>query len=124
MVGKLLYLDDKHARTSFLIDNDNVFVKNGFFQEAGLMENIAQSIALGAGYLAKQENKEASLGFIGAVRDLEVFNLPKAGDELATEVTLENQIFNVSAFSAKVYHNETLIAQCQMKIVTVGNNEA
>jgi 3-hydroxymyristoyl/3-hydroxydecanoyl-(acyl carrier protein) dehydratase len=52
MVGKLLLVDETLTKSSFVIKSDNLFVKNGFFQEAGLMENIAQTAALRAGYIS------------------------------------------------------------------------
>ena len=50
MVSSLLSVDERSARSSFTINIENVFVKNNIFQEAGLMENIAQTAALRAGY--------------------------------------------------------------------------
>ena len=72
------------------------------FQEAGLLENMAQTAALGAGYLAKAENRPVVSGYIAAVNNLEVFGLPGVGDELITEVKIENHIFNVTVISGKV----------------------
>lgn len=116
MVGKLLYTDVNTTRSSFYIDEDNVFVKNSLFQEAGLMENIAQTAALNAGYLAQVENKPVAVGYIGAVTGFEVFALPKAGDEIITEVSGQNQIFDIIVVSGKVWLNGDLIAQCEMKV--------
>jgi len=118
MVSKLLHIDETSTRSNFRINPDNVFVKDNLFQEAGLLENMAQTAALRAGYLAKAENKPVTTGYIGAVKDFEVFNLPKVGDELITEVIIENQIFNVTVFSGKVWQNEDLLAQCEMKVFT------
>jgi predicted hotdog family 3-hydroxylacyl-ACP dehydratase len=118
MVGKLLLVDEIITRSSFLVNSDNVFVKDNLFQEAGLLENIAQTAALRVGYLAKTENKPVTTGYIGAVKDFEVFSLPKVGDELLTEVIIENQIFDVTLFSGKVWLNERLLAQCEMKVFT------
>ena len=50
-------------------------VDSGYFTEGGLMENMAQTAAARAGYLAKAENKPVSGGYIGAVKDFEVFFL-------------------------------------------------
>ena len=116
MVDKLLFVDDHSTRSSFLINADNVFVKNNLFQEAGLLENIAQTAALGAGYMAKAEHKPVAVGYIGAVKDLEIFNLPKVSDELITEITIENKILDVTVISGKVWHNNNLLAQCEMKL--------
>jgi len=116
MVGKLLYADETTTRSSFIITDDNVFVKDGVFQEAGLMENIAQTAALRAGYMAQKDDKPVETGYIGAVKDFEVFGLPKVGDELITEITIQNQIFNVTVIDGKVWHNGNLLAQCEMKV--------
>ena len=61
MVDKLLYADETTTRSSFIIPADNVFVMDGIFQEAGLMENMAQTAAARAGYMAKAENKPVAV---------------------------------------------------------------
>jgi len=80
------------------------------------MENIAQTAALSAGYTASSENKPAVLGYIGAVSNFEIYDLPKAGDELITEITVENRIFEITVLSGKVWHKNNLIAKCEMKL--------
>jgi predicted hotdog family 3-hydroxylacyl-ACP dehydratase len=116
MVSKLLYTDATSTRSNFYISADNVFVKDNVFQEAGLLENIAQTAALRAGYLAQVKNEPVVAGYIGAVKDLEIFGLPKVDDELITEIIIENQIFDVTVFSGKVWHNEKLLAKCEVKV--------
>jgi hypothetical protein len=116
MVSKLLYSDDAITRSSFHILADNVFVKDDLFQEAGLLENIAQTAALRNGYQAATENKPVVIGYIGAVKDFEVFGLPKVGDELITEITIGNQILDVTVILGKVWHKDNLLAQCEMKL--------
>jgi predicted hotdog family 3-hydroxylacyl-ACP dehydratase len=116
MVEKLLYVDENNARSSFIIKADNVFVKDNLFQEAGLMENIAQTVALGAGYLASEENKPAAVGYIAAVKDLEIFGLPKVGDDLVTEISVQNRIMGITVIAGKVWHDGHLLAQCEMKV--------
>lgn len=116
MVDKLLNFSETTTTTGFKIEADNIFVENGFFKEPGLIENIAQTAAARAGYIAKTENKPVMVGYIGAVNNLQVFSLPKTGDELTTEITIENQIFSVTLISGKIICNNELIAQCKMKI--------
>lgn len=116
MIDKLLAFSETATSTGFTIKTDNIFVENGVFKEPGLVENIAQTAAARAGYVSKTENKPVLVGYIGAVNNLQVFSLPKAGDELITEITIENQIFNVTLISGKITCNEQVIAQCKMKI--------
>ncbi|HEY5326160.1 MAG TPA: 3-hydroxyacyl-ACP dehydratase [Mucilaginibacter sp.] len=118
MVSGLVYVAENSARSSFLVNADNVFVKDNLFQEAGLLENMAQTAALGAGYVAKAANKPVLIGYIGAIKDLEIFSLPKVNDELITGITIENRILNVTVISGKVWHNDYLLARCEMKLFT------
>jgi hypothetical protein len=55
MVDELLFSDDNITKTSFTVTADNVFVINGEFSEAGLMENMAQTAAAGSGNMARIE---------------------------------------------------------------------
>lgn len=116
MVGALIYSDEIMTRSIFTIAADNCVVDNGVFTEGGLLENIAQTAAARVGYLAKLENKPVTAGYIGAVKDFEVFSLPKVGDELMTEIKIENQIFNVNVIAGQVWCNNQLIARCEMKV--------
>jgi predicted hotdog family 3-hydroxylacyl-ACP dehydratase len=116
MVSKLLFTDEEMTRSSFRVVADNVLAKDGIFQEAGLLENMAQTAALGAGYIALAENKPVISGYIGAVNNFEVLRLPVVGDELITETRIENRIFNVTVVSAKVWMKGEQIAGCEMKV--------
>lgn len=116
MVGNLLYADDKITRTNFTIKEENIFLEKGKFSEAGLIENMAQTAAAGAGYNTKRNNKPLQIGYIGSVKNLQIFLLPKINDEIITEITVENQLFNVTVISGKIWCNENLVAQCEMKI--------
>lgn len=116
MVDKLLSVTETSTTTVFSIRADNIFVENGRFKEPGLVENIAQTAAARAGYVSQTENKPVLVGYIGAVNNLQVFLLPKTGDELITEITIENQIFDVTLISGKITCNGEPVAQCKMKI--------
>lgn len=116
MIDKLLEVTETATTTGFTILNDNIFVQDGIFKEPGLVENIAQTAAARAGYVSKTENKPVLVGYIGAVNNLQIFSLPKTGDELITEITIENQIFDVTLISGKITCDKQLIAQCNMKI--------
>ncbi|MEX6688115.1 3-hydroxyacyl-ACP dehydratase [Danxiaibacter flavus] len=122
MVDRLLQADETTARTSFRIVEENVFVENGFFKEPGLLENIAQTAAAGAGFKAQQENKPVATGFIGAIKNFEVFDLPVINDEIVTEVVIKNQVFNVTIIEGKIWLNENIIASCEMKLFIGGRN--
>ncbi len=116
MIDELLHSDETLTRTGFRVTEENVLTSNGEFTEAGLLENIAQTAAARAGFKAGIENKPVQVGYIGAVTNFEVFALPGVGEQIVTEVQVDEIVFNVSIISGKVWRNEQLIAQCQMKV--------
>ncbi len=116
MLDKILSCSETSTSTSLTIKADNIFVENGIFKEPGLVENIAQTAAARAGYVSTLEKKPGLVGYIGAVTNLQIFSMPAIGDELITEITIENQIFDVTLISGKISCKNQIIAQCNMKI--------
>jgi 3-hydroxymyristoyl/3-hydroxydecanoyl-(acyl carrier protein) dehydratase len=116
MIGKLLEAAGRKTVTSLVIREDNLFFADGFFREPGLVENMAQTAAAGAGYIACQNEKDPPAGFIGGLRNLRIHGLPGAGDEIITEVTVEHEVFDASVINARVFLKGTCIAECEMKI--------
>ena len=116
MVDKIIYSDDKFTSTAFLVKKNNIFVEEGLFKEPGLIENIAQTAAAGAGYAAFNEKKPVLLGFIAAIKNLEINYFPKIGDELVTEIIIENQIFDVTILAGRILCNQKSVAKCEIKI--------
>jgi len=116
MIDGLLQCDETGARSRLTVREENIFVAHGAFHEPGLVENIAQTAACRSGYSAHDQGKPAPVGYIGAIRNLEIIALPVTGDELETEISITNQVFDVMMISGKVFCREQLMAQCEMKI--------
>ena len=116
MIDQLVICDSIVSQTTFSITPENILVYNDELSEAGIIENIAQTVAAGAGYMAKKNGEEAAIGYIGAVKNLEIFVLPKVGDVINTEVTVINQVFGVIIVTGTVECKGIKIAQCEMKI--------
>ena len=104
------------TRTRYKVSEENIFVKDGLFREPGLVENMAQTAAARAGCVALQENKPVMVGYIGSVKNLEIFSLPKVDEELETEIIVINQIFDVTVVKGSVKCGEKLLARCELKI--------
>jgi len=117
MIDQLNYSDDSTTTSTFTVRESNLFVTNGYFSEPGLIENIAQTAAARAGYAAITQNNPVPLGFIGAIKDLEIYELPLIGAELETEITLLHQVFEVAIISGIIRSAGKVLAQCEMKIV-------
>jgi predicted hotdog family 3-hydroxylacyl-ACP dehydratase len=117
MVDTLYSCDEKGSTSGLTILKENIFCEAGVFSEAGIIENIAQTAAMHVGYLCKKNNVPVPIGFIGAVKNLEISSLPKAGDKIATIIQIENEVFGITLISGKVLCNEEIVATAEMKIV-------
>ena len=56
------------------------------------------------------------MGYIAAVKNFEVFDLPGVNEELETEIIITNQIFDITVITGMITCNDKLIARCEMKI--------
>jgi predicted hotdog family 3-hydroxylacyl-ACP dehydratase len=116
MVDSLISIDEKTTVSGFMVTKENIFVENNKFREPGLVENVAQSAALGVGYVCKQNNTPVPIGFIGGVKNLIINELPLVGDDLRTEITVDYKVFEATLITGKIFVEQRLMAQCEMKI--------
>jgi len=107
----------------FHISPDNIFVSDGHFQMPGLIENIAQTVALCSGYehmlriLAEGGAAiKPPVGFIGEVKNLVINFLPPVGAQIETSAELLHNIFTASVVKGTVIYNGKVIAECEMKV--------
>ncbi|MCX6278723.1 MAG: 3-hydroxyacyl-ACP dehydratase [Bacteroidetes bacterium] len=121
MVERLIEMFDKTAVTSLVIREDNVFCENGLFLEPGLIENMAQTAAAGAGAKPGIKPNGAPLGFIGGIRNLKIKELPKVGEEIITSVTVMHEIFDATVVQAEIMLNNRVIASGELKIFLIVN---
>lgn len=118
MVDDLLFCDDKICKTNFVIEEDNIFVREGKFIEAGIVENIAQTCATRIGYINTHFQKEkVKIGMIASIKNLSINKLLNVGDVLDTTVEeTMSGYFNMTILNAKVECKGELIAECEMKV--------
>ncbi|MBK7942194.1 MAG: 3-hydroxyacyl-ACP dehydratase [Flavobacteriales bacterium] len=100
-----------------MVRADNVFAEEGLLLEAGLIEHVAQSTALGTGYAAAGAGEgEPPVGFIGAVSRLRIERLPRIGDLLETTVAMQHRLANVQVLLGTVRAADVVIAEMEMKV--------
>lgn len=116
MVSGLLSANDHTVTTWFLLEEGNIFLKDGLFQESGLIENIAQSAAAMNGYRALLEGGAVKNGYIGAIKNLEIKSLPQMGSRLSTVVTETHHVMDTSIILGEVRVEDQVIASCEMKV--------
>lgn len=123
MIDKMLYYSPEKAVSGLKITSDNILSTDLFFTEGGLIENMAQTIALHRGYrgyLSRGENDKPQTGFIGSIKHATIHKLPAVGTEIITTVTIVVEIMAVSLVEIKVETVDgELLASSEMKTVIV-----
>lgn len=124
MVDKHLKLTDTIVETEFLITESNIFIENGIFVEAGLIENIAQtcSIIVGSSYFSEEdgENNSDVIGFISAIKTINIHKLPNVNDILFSNGKLISRFdgddFSICTMTGETYCNGKLLLDCQLNL--------
>lgn len=117
MVDKLIEFSENYIAAGLQIKNDNIFTKEAVFQEAGLIEHMAQTVALYTGYQYFLKNQLAPTGYIGSVKNAEILKLPKTGDQLITKVNVLQEFGGVTLVDISTTLEGNLIASSQMKTI-------
>ncbi len=116
MVDGLIQNDEKKTISRLQLDKTTIFCQSGFFREAGIIENIAQTAALGTGYAAKKSGNQPKTGFIGSIKRLTIFQLPKDNDILQTKVSVLHELMNATVIKGEVFVDKKLVAEGEMNI--------
>lgn len=117
MIDTLTHFDRTLTVTETEVKENNIFVDNGYFSASGLMENIAQTCAARIGYVNKYILKKGiQLGFIGAVRNFEVVELPQVGTLLTTRVDVKEEVFGMTLAEATIECAGKILVTTEMKI--------
>jgi predicted hotdog family 3-hydroxylacyl-ACP dehydratase len=122
MVDKFFGIEEMVSYSGLTVRPENIFVENGRLNEPGIIEHIAQSCALRIGYLCKQQNLPAPVGYIAAIKNMCFMTAPVTGDELITTVKILQEVLEVTLVAAEVYRGKDLVATCEMKIFSNGNS--
>jgi predicted hotdog family 3-hydroxylacyl-ACP dehydratase len=117
MVDQLYSIDNTKVISGFTITKENVLVEDKTFQEGGLIENMAQTTALFAGYKAANLGKEAPIGYIAGIKEVVIHKLPLLGDVLQTKAEIINELMNVQIVQAAVMDRQgQMLASCELRI--------
>lgn len=126
MVDLILDIDANFVETVFLIKEDNIFVDNGIFIEAGLIENTAQTCSsiVGKKYFFEEDGTENEnvnvIGFISALKNLKIHELPKVGDSISTKATLVSKFvgddYTLCTMSCQSLLEDKILLECEINL--------
>lgn len=118
MVDTLLDFSADKIVSSFTILDTNLFIKDNYFLESGIIENLAQTVALHTGYDFFLKGEQAPTGYIGSIKKVEVNKLPKLNETITTEATILHEFMGVTMVEVKAFNQDKEeIAFAQMKTV-------
>jgi 3-hydroxyacyl-[acyl-carrier-protein] dehydratase len=117
MIDKLLAFVENEITSGLTVPEQNIFVENAVFQESGLIEHMAQSVALYTGYQFYLKQEPAPTGYIGSIKSIEILRLPKLGEEIETTVNVLQEFMGVTLVEISSKVNDIEIARGQMKTV-------
>ncbi|HLW33821.1 MAG TPA: hypothetical protein VKX40_16290 [Aequorivita sp.] len=117
MVDKLLHFEDKIVVAGLSVSESNILTQNKKFSMPGLIEHMAQTVALYTGYQYYLKKQPAPVGYIGAIKKAEIFELPSVGQELITTVEILYEIMGVTLLTAETRCEDRVIASSEMKTV-------
>lgn len=126
MVDLILEIDASFVETIFLIKEDNIFVQNNVFIEAGLIENTAQTCSsiVGKKYFFEEDGTENEnvnvIGFISALKNVKIHSLPKVGDTIITKANLVSKFagddYTLCTMSCNSSVEDQILLECEINL--------
>lgn len=118
MTDYILELTEEKVITSFEIKSDNIFVLNDEFVESGLIENVAQTCSsiLGQSFFKGPNVETKVIGFITNIKKIEIFALPKVGDNIISKASLISQYENICNIFCETFINEKLLIRAEINL--------
>lgn len=117
MVDKLIQFGENTLIAGLTVPKGNIFVEGGKFTEPGIVEHMAQSVALYTGYQYHLKNEPAPTGYIGSIKEVDILELPETGDSIVTEVSVLQEFMGITLVDIITKKNDKTIATSQMKTV-------
>ena len=117
MVDRMFSYSETSLIAGLKIENDNIFLEENTFLEAGLIEHMAQSVALHTGYQFFLKNEIAPTGYIGSIKDIEIKKLPQINDTIQSTITILQEFGGITLVDIVTFLNDEEIASGQMKTV-------
>lgn len=117
MVDRMFSYSETALVSGLKIQDSNIFLEENIFLEAGLIEHMAQSVALHTGYQFFLKNETAPTGYIGSIKDIQIKRLPQINDTIQSNVTILQEFAGVTLVDIVTFLNDEEIASGQMKTV-------
>ena len=126
MVDMIVAMDNEMVETVFTLKEDNIFLQNNIFVEAGLIENAAQTCSsiVAKGFYVDENNQDKEdvdvVGFISAIKTLKIHALPVLRSTINTTATLVSTFvtddYTLCTMSCKTFCKEELLLEGEINL--------
>lgn len=117
LVDTLFSYSENEVSAGFTVGTEGLFIKENSLQEPGLIEHMAQTVALHTGYGFFIKKEQAPMGYIGSIANLKIKRLPKIAENIKTKVTILQEFAGITMVDIECQINNEIIAVAQMKTV-------
>lgn len=126
MVDSVLEIEERSITTVFQILQDCIFVGNNELTEPGLIENAAQAASgiVGQTFFDKNDIEGKGnkvVGYISAVKKVEIFQLPRVGETIVTKAKLISRLdtgeITMCSLESETFLNNKLIVSSIMNFL-------
>jgi len=126
MVDNITEITQNEVTTSFKIEKENIFLKNGIFLESGMIENAAQTCSAIVAQPLFLDNKIffkkdlKLIGFISAIKNLKVHKLPKVDTIIQTKAVLGSRYdtdeFAICTMVCSTFEKNELLFEAEINL--------
>jgi len=117
MVDTLFEYSETMLVSGLKVESDNILVTDGNLTESGLIEHMAQSVALHTGYQFFLRKEPAPTGYIGSIKEIEITALPQLNEKIKTAVNILHEFAGITLVDISTSVNDKEIARGQMKTI-------
>ena len=123
MVDTITDISNTHVVTEFEVKPTCIFVEERKFAEVGLIENMAQtcSAIVGQFLFGIEDTSNYVIGYISAIKKLELFALPKVQEVVRTEAELLSRFdtdeYYICSMRCNAFVGDILMATAEMNLV-------
>ena len=130
MVDSIIEISSNHIITNFMVNEDCIFLEGKVLCEAGLIENMAQtcSAVVGQFFVNHSDPSKSVVGYISAIKKMEIFSVPQALQVIRTEAQLSSRFdsegYSICSLFCKAFRDDVELASAEMNLfIKELNNE-
>ena len=117
LIDTVLSYTEQSIVCSYEVVQNSLFVIDSFFSESGIIEHMAQTVAVHTGYSGYLNQQPTREGYIGAIKSVEVMRLPKLGEVLTSEATILYSAMEMTLVAITSIVNEVPVARAEMSTI-------